>query len=397
MTALNTSRSIALLAMAASTLGLVTTVNAGDPRYERIAQGMVRTSANVEPGDVVVVSGGKHTIDLMEAVAAEVTRMGGMPTMFLNTEEVARARFIEMPEQYLEQDQTYFAEWLKHIDVWISVPAYEDPKALWADVPEERFAKSRKSAQIIWDMLDDAKIRVVSLGYPTKEQAAVYGIDFSTYKDMHWKAVNTDYKQIAERGDYLKSILRGANTVKVTSTSGTTFTFKVGNRPIFVDDGTVTRQEAESNRFMDRIASLPGGAVMLAPIESSVNGKVIIPNHLCRYKPLTGTSFELKDGKLQNFEADRGATCFNETMAPYSGPKNMFGTISIGLNPAWKVMEDPGDFRPSDAAGMVTISIGENELYGGQNKNTGGFSFPIVNATVEVDGRIVVEDGKLKL
>ncbi len=82
-------------------------------------------------------------------------------------------------------------------------------------------------------------------------------------------------------------------------------------------------------------------------------------------------------------------------MAPHTGPKDMFASVTIGLNPALKVIEDPGDFRPADAAGMVTISIGDNELLGGKNRSTGEFSFPVVNATVEIDGRAVIKDGKL--
>ncbi len=395
MKRLGTTQSAVVIGLAGIVLGAAASADAADPRYERMAREMVRTSASVQPGDVVVVSGGKHTIELMEAVAAEVNRLGGMPTMFLNSDKVARARFLEMPEQYLDQDQTYFAEWLKHIDVWISVPAYEDIKAVWGEIPERRRAKSRKSFQVVWDMLNDAKIRVVHLGYPTKEQAAINGLDFATYKDMHWKAVNADYKQISERGNYLKDILQGANRVTVTSPSGTNFSFKVGDRPIFVDDGILTSQDAKSNRFLDRIASLPGGAVFFAPIETSAEGKVVIPRHQCRFQPLTGAAFDFRAGKLRNFKADTGAACFEATMAPYTGPKDTIGYVSIGLNPEWKVMEDPGDFRPEAAAGMVTIGIGDNELYGGTNRNTGSFSFPIVNATVEVNGRVVIKDGKL--
>ena len=244
-------------------------------------------------------------------------------------------------------------------------------------------------------MLNDAKVRVVSLGYPTKEQAAINGLNFGTYKEMHWKAVSADYKQIAERGHYLKDILKGAKKVTVTSPNGTDFSFKVGDRLIFVDDGILTSQDAKSDRFLDRIASLPGGAVFFAPIETSAKGRVVIPRHRCRFQPLTEVAFDFTGGKLQNFKADSGAECFEETMAPYSGPKDTIGYVSIGLNPEWKVMENPGDFRPEAAAGMVTIGIGDNKLYGGNNRNTGSFSFPIVNATVEVNGRVVIKDGKL--
>ena len=395
MTRLSTIRRAVVIGLTAGVLGAATTVDAGDPKYERMAREMVRTSADVQPGDVVVVNGGKHTIELMEAVAAEVNRLGGLPTMFLNTDNVARARLLEMPERYLDQKQTYFAEWLKHVDVWISVPAYEDIKAVWGEVPEERLAKSRKSIQVVWDMLNAAKIRVVSLGYPTKEQAAINGLDFATYKDMHWKALNADYKRISERGTYLKAILRGAKQVTVTTPTGTNFSFRIGDRPIFVDDGIVTKKEAQSSFFLERIASLPGGEVFFAPIETSANGKVVVPRTRCRFKPLKGVAFDFRNGKLQNFKAEQGASCFDETMAPYTGPKDTIGYISIGLNTEWKVMENPGDFRPGAAAGMVTIGIGDNELYGGENKNTGDFTFPIVNATVEVDGRVVIKDGKL--
>ncbi len=380
---------VGLVASAAST------ADAADPRLERLALDVVHTSATIEPGDVVVVSGGKHTVELMEAVAAEAWKVGGVPTMFLNTDRASRARFAEMPEKYLGQKPTYFAEWLKQIDVWISVPASEDPKAVWGDIPEERFAKSSKAGQFIRDMLNDAKVRLVSIGYPTRENAAINGIDFSTYEAMHWKAVNTDYRKIAQRGNYLKTVLQGAKTVKVTSPSGTNLSFKVGDRPIFVDDGIVTKQEATAKHFLTRIASLPGGSLFFAPIESSANGRVVIPKDRCRFDPLTQVSFEFSNGRLQNFRATRGKACFEETMAPYSGPKDMFASVAIGLNPEWKVIEDPGDFRPEDAAGMVTINIGNNQLLGGENRSTGGFSFPIVNATVEIDGRVVVKDGKL--
>ncbi|GAC1374194.1 MAG: hypothetical protein NVSMB30_16880 [Hymenobacter sp.] len=44
---------------------------------------------------------------------------------------------------------------------------------------------------------------------------------------------------------------------------------------------------------------------------------------------------------------------------------------------------------------MVFVSTGSNALYGGQNKEPGGYSFPIANATVEVDGKVVVRNGQL--
>jgi aminopeptidase len=244
-------------------------------------------------------------------------------------------------------------------------------------------------------MLNRAKVRLVSIGYPTKEAAERYGLDFATYETMHWDAVNADYGRIAEQGAKIKKALQGAKMVKVTSANGTNFSFSVGSRTIFADDGIVTAKKAKSNIFLERITSLPGGSVFFAPLETSANGKVAVPRTRCRFDPMTGVTFEFKNGKLENFKADTGGKCFEEVMAPYTGPKDMFGYFSVGLNPALKVMENPGDYRPGDAAGMVWIGVGDNILMGGKNKTQGSMEFPIVKATVEIDGKVVVKDGEL--
>lgn len=366
------------------------------PSFEELAQRVVSTSAKVKAGDVVVIYGGKHTIPLMEALAIEVNKAGGMAQMFLRySDRVYRSFLVDVAERYLEQPRTYFAEWLKQVDVWIILPGVEDPRAAFADVPAGRFAKANNAFQVLDEMLNASGVREVFIGYPTKEVAAINRIDFATLEKMHWDAVNADYDQISAQGKQLKQLLQGAKVVKVTSPSGTNLTFSVGDRPVFVNDGIVTEEEAKGKLFLTRNASLPGGTVFVAPPEISANGKVVVPRTLCRFGPLTGVSFEFQNGKLANFKAEKGGECFEDIMGPYTGPKDMFGWFEIGLNPALKVVEDPGDYRPGNAAGMVWISIGNNEMGGGTNKTQGGFGFPIVKATVEIDGKVVVKDGRL--
>jgi aminopeptidase len=372
-------------------------VLAQEVKFDELARTVITTSANIKPGHVVVVYGGKHTIPSMEALAIEAGKAGGMVNMFLDSDKVLKSYYQEVDEKYLDQEPTYFAEWLKHIDVWIGLPGSENPKAVFVGIPEERFAKVAKAGQIINDMLNESGVRLVNIGYPTKEQAAINQLDFAAYEKMHWDAVKADYNLISQNGNKLKTMLQGAKKVTVTSPFGTHFTFSVGERPVFVDDGIVTEEEAKGDLILARYASLPGGSVFFAPIESSAKGKVVVPKHRCRYAPLIGVTFELIEGKLHNFVADEGAKCFEETMAPYTGPKDMFGYFSIGLNPALKVIEEGGDYRPGNAAGMVWIGFGDNRIVGGNNKTQGGFSFPLVNATVEIDGKIVVKKGNLTL
>jgi aminopeptidase len=362
-----------------------------------LAHKIVATSANVKPGDVVVIDGGKHVIPLMEELAIEVQKAGGLPTVFLESDRIIRSFWVDVQDAYIEQQPMFFAEWIKHIDVWISLPSVEDPKRVWGDIPDARLAKAAKANQYIQAMLNQAPIRLVDIDYPSKESAAIYDLDFPTFEKMHWEAVNADYKQISAKGEKIKAILQGAKKVKVTSAVGTNFSFAIADRVIFVDDGIVTAEEAKANMFFTRVASLPGGLVYCAPIESSANGKLVIPRDRCKYNPLLGVTFDFKNGKLQNFKAEKGGECFLERMSSYQGDVDMFGYFSIGLNPALKVIENGGNYRSANAAGMVRFAVGGNELFGGSNKTQGGFDFPITKATVEVDGKILVKDGQLMI
>jgi aminopeptidase len=73
----------------------------------------------------------------------------------------------------------------------------------------------------------------------------------------------------------------------------------------------------------------------------------------------------------------------------------MLGSVTIGLNPALKVIEDTADYRPQNASGMVVVGLGTNDLLGGNNKTESGWLIPVSKATVEVDGKIVIKDGEL--
>jgi leucyl aminopeptidase (aminopeptidase T) len=109
---------------------------------------------------------------------------------------------------------------------------------------------------------------------------------------------------------------------------------------------------------------------------------------------LQGFKADFKNGQLTNPRADVGAEDLQKRLDSYDPGTMQLGYFSIGLNPAMKAQEQKG-FNPNTAAGMVYLGVGGNELHGGQNKAATGNSFPIANATVEVDGTVIVRNGQL--
>jgi len=362
----------------------------------KLARQITEVTAGVQPGDVVVVFGGKHTLPQMEAIAIEAQKAGGQVNMMINTDRVARSYWTEVDEEYLKQVPQYWTPWLGEVDVWIGLPAIEDPPKAFGDIPPERFALGSEGSQMFNDILNSTPLRGMYVAYPLEADARTNGISFDTWAEMQWAAITADYPAISETGKALAVKLHGAQEVKITSPAGTDLTFSMGDHRVFVDDGIVTPDEAGSELFLERWTNLPSGLVFAAVNETSANGKVVVPTDRCQFKPMSDVRFEVRDGDIEGFEADENGSCFENAMAAYEGPATRLGSFSIGLNPKLKVLEDgDADYRPDEAAGMVELSFGDNQLLGGSNKTTGGFGFSITNATVTVDGEVVVRDGEL--
>jgi hypothetical protein len=59
---------------------------------------------------------------------------------------------------------------------------------------------------------------------------------------------------------------------------------------------------------------------------------------------------------------------------------------------------DKGDenWFPGQAEGLVFVGVGDNKLLGGNNLTSGsGWGWAIPNATVTVDGKVIIKNGKL--
>src|SRR6059036_3702953 len=119
----------------------LSTAAAQQGNVDRLAHRIVTTSVAVRPGEVVVITGGKHTIPLMEALAIETQKAGGMAAILLSSDKVVRSLNVDVPEQFLTQEPRYFAEWLKRADVFITLPTASDIKALDAGALATRLAK----------------------------------------------------------------------------------------------------------------------------------------------------------------------------------------------------------------------------------------------------------------
>ena len=368
------------------------------PDVKSLAHRIITTSVAVQPGEVVLIQGGKHTIPLMEALAVEAQMAGAFPNIVLNSDSVARNYELDVPMKYLSQPQRYWGQWYAPVDVLITLPTASDLKALDAGVSIQRFAEMGKAFDFLTPMIDKMKYRELDITYPTDERGASFNLDGPTYVKMMWDAMNVDYSQIASKATALRNMLQQAKTVRVSSPTGTDISFSLQGREIFMETGVITGPQAKGKKAVARTTALPAGMVTVAPRETSASGKVMVPKLSCQYRLMTDISFSVKKGMIEDMTAASGLPCYDSLLAVSKGPTKRFGNVSIGVNPAWHTITDgSAAYFPGEGAGLVFLGFGDNRLLGGANVTSEnvGFSFPVTDATVWIDGKKVVDGGKL--
>jgi hypothetical protein len=106
---------------------------------------------------------------------------------------------------------------------------------------------------------------------------------------------------------------------------------------------------------------------------------------------LRGATWEFAAGKLTKLSESPGGG-FARFYADGGKGKERPGILEIGLNPAIKDAPNCEDQR----LGLTTVYLGSNENYGGASKSPFQAGLMLEGATIEVDGKPILKDGRIR-
>ncbi len=212
---------------------------------------------------------------------------------------------------------------------------------------------------------------------------------------MYLAALDVNPEEMNLQHERAISILK-SSPVHVTTPEGTDVLFEVGDRPFCSQIGDASRERMRSARTrIDRDIELPAGVLRVAPIETSVNGSVFLP--VWRPVATQGENLLLRftRGRVA-IEGGANAAKIDQELAAAGGAARMFREFALGFNPALAVLpEAPFIAYYGYGAGVIRLSLGDNEEMGGENRGGGVYWNFLHNATVKVGGRTLVESGRL--
>ena len=386
-------RHFKFLAAISATTVAATAAWAGNPDYEAVADSLVNGSLEVRPGEVIQINGNKSQIPLIEAVYVAVAKAGGQPVVILSVPEASKRAMMEMPMEHLGRLPTAQVSLARMFDGIINVNSIQDPD-LFADVPEDRLAASRRAGAPLNDLFLNADFRSVSLGQtggvPTAAYAASVGADHAEMTDAFWKALAVSPDEIEEAATLAIGMMSPGTAVHVESAAGTDLRFHLSDQPARINAGRTMDVDAESGPSQ---VWLPAGEAYATIEPGSAEGTLVVAHTMFRGKPVEQLKMTFEKGRMTKMTASKNGKQLEEYFASTSDNTAELSILDIGLNPASQPLGK--SHKSWEMGGMVTLALGNNAWAGGGNDADGTFSVHMEGATVDIGGTRVASNGKL--
>ncbi len=367
----------------------------GERNYKSVARKVVTQSARVKPGDIVLITGSDKDLPLLEDISIEVRKQGASPLMTVGSSRLGRRSFDEVPAELDTLTPKAMLKLASAIDVSIGTESFE-PAAL-KGVSPERIAARGKAFTPVTALLLKRGVRRVFLGnglYPSEGNAEQYDVSRRDLADALYGGVDVDYAELQRTGERMRQTLAAGKELRITAPNGTDLRVQIAGRPIFVSDGVISPEDERRGGAATSVW-LPAGEVYVIPVAGSGNGVLVADRDFYQAEPIEGLRLEFKGGKMTSMTAKSGLDPLKKQYDASGTGKDMLSVIDIGLNPGLKLPAN----KPIHAwsrAGMVTVSVGDNTWAGGNNNVPFELAPFLTNATVTLDGKPLVQDGKLQ-
>ncbi|MDI6755405.1 MAG: aminopeptidase [Thermodesulfobacteriota bacterium] len=201
--------------------------------------------------------------------------------------------------------------------------------------------------------------------------------------------VTTDYEVVRRNALAMDVLLEQAREVRFTTAEGSDVTMQLGGRKGKAQTGFAD----EPGRF----SGLPDGESTVAPLEGTTQGCIVNPYIIDKIGQVDEPfRMEIKDGWIVNVDGGKQAQQLLDLFEKSDSNARRFASqFALGMNPDCRVI--PNAREVSKKLGTLHVAMGDNISLGGTIQCGLHIDIVILNPTVWLDGKIVLENGNLSI
>lgn len=352
-----------------------------EQRYEKLAKVLINWSTKTKKGDRVLIHMKEpEAFPLVKAIYKEAILKGAFPEVYFSSIHLTFDRLkygSDFQVKYYPKVDDFSVEWA---DVWLGIRAVKNPYEL-KGIDATRLAEDTK----IYTKLAVKRIEKCRWNLcwvPTEALAQKAQMSIDETMEFFFNATLRDWKSEAKKYQKIQKVFQRGKQVRILARE-TDISLSTKERKYVVDDGC---------------HNMPGGEIYTAPIENTVEGKILfdipsahagqVAKDIClefkKGKVVKATAKEGEDLLLKNLEIDKGA--------------KYVGELGIGTNFGIKraVLDTLFDEK---IGGTIHLALGNAyKECGGKNKSN--LHWDLIKdmrkqGQILVDGKLVFRNGKL--
>ncbi len=321
---------------------------------KRVIEGLIRYNVGIKPEENVLVLADEETDPaIRDEVVAAAKSAGGIVTLAL-IDKLEKPNIIRSP---------VIVKALEGADVYICLLTLEIVK------PEA----------VKGNMLNNG-LRFICMSGLTAELLTSPPI------------AEVDYAQMAQLSERVHNLLAKTDLVEITCPAGTNFRFSIKGRK----GGGITNGVA---REIGTQAWIPAGDVYAGANHGSANGVVVL--HYFQTMGKFKKPLRLKIEKSWIVGVEGGEELerekFESIIYGHENGNYVAEALGFGLNDKAFFTGQPDLLMEKMMLGVLHIGIGDSTAYGLDIKCDFHMDGAIVNPTLKLDGKIIMDKGKLKI
>lgn len=265
------------------------------------------------------------------------------------------------------------------------VTAIMTPRAQHGNDPPPTLAAAMQAADVMLMAVTHSITHTTARKEASARGARAAILRSVTVESMTQGAATADYPAVRPLTRELAEILTAGGTVHVTSEKGTDLRLSIQGRQALALDGFAT----EAGTF----TPFPTGEAAVVPVEGSAQGVVVFDHAIDNVGVLDAPiRCQVQDGRIVRVEGGRSAEVFRHLIQTDEHASNI-AEFAIGTNPASRLRGNMAEDKV--LLGVVHIGIGDSHTIGGVIESKIHVDAIILNPTVEVDGRRIVEHRRI--
>lgn len=253
------------------------------------------------------------------------------------------------------------------------------------EVPEV-VATAMEGAQVVFQVVTHAMTHTDATQRAMQAGARIMVLRGVTEDLMLHGAINADYQQIAATCARIAERMQAARDVRIRTPQGTDLRLSLEGRSPHILDGLV--------KGPGTFAAMPDGETAISPLEGSTQGTLVVEHTMDGLGLLDEPiRMQVVDGRVVSIQGGRAAEQLERLVAASDDGARNIAEFAIGTNPRARLIGNMAEDKK--LLGSVHIAIGDNHVLGGSVRSSIHLDGMLLNPTVEFDGELVIDAGRL--